>query len=246
MKITSLLLVAGCTALAHHAVQAQLIQNGGFETADFTNWSTAGTVQIQTGSAGSNYVHSGSFGVTLGSGILSQSFATTPGQIYRVEFFMNAIEGGDVGLLDIRWGNSDIPANLDLGTVTLLHSFDNPDPIPDPGWHKYSYDLLALGTTGTLEFEFQTQAVTYPDNAALDGVSVSSLPDFASLPPLMGVPIGNPSPTLPFEAPYVLSSSITPVPEPSTYGLLAAAGLAGLVLARRFRSSPRKLQAAAG
>lgn len=242
MKHKGILLVLSGLLSAGIPASAQLIQNGGFETGDFTGWSEAGTAHVQLGSAGSNFVHSGTHGASLGSGTLSQSFATTPGQIYRVDFLLNAIAGGGVGLLEITWQNFDTSANLDLGTLRLIHSFEGPPLVDDNGWYKYSYDVLALGDESSLKFEFQTQAVTYPDNVALDGVKVQNTPDFVAVPPLDGVPIGDPSPDLPFAQPYVLDSSVTftPVPEPSTYGAFAALALAGLALKRRFFAATRR------
>lgn len=242
MKSLLLLSALGLSALVSTPARAQLIQNGGFETGDFSNWDFAGTAAVTSGAAGSDYVYAGSHGATLGAGILSQAFLTTPGQVYRVQFYLNTLPlPNDVGLLEIRWGNFDIPNNLDLGTEKLLHSFDSPDPIPDSGWYKYTYDVLALGNVSSLKFEFQTQSVTYPNNAVLDGVSVSGLALHIALPALQGVPIGEPSPELPVGRPYLLASSVAfaPVPEASTYGLFAALALAGLVGFRRWpRSRP--------
>jgi len=240
VMIPKTLLLALCfSVLSLVSSHAQLIKNGGFETGDFTDWDTAGTVEIKTGVPGSSFVHSGGYGATLGSGTLSQAFATTPGQTYKVEFLMNAILFQSPGLIEVRWGNFDIPANLDLGNVLLFDAFANPSPIPDLGWYKYSYSLLALGNVSSLQFEFQTQAAFYPDNAALDGVKVNSLPEFVALPPLNGVPIGDPSPDLVFGRPYLLSSSVefSPVPEPSTYAALAALCLVALVVRRRFATT---------
>jgi hypothetical protein len=236
MKPRTLLLSLCFLALTVLPLRAQLIQNGGFETGDFTGWDDAGTVEIKSGAPGSSFVHSGNYGATLGSGILSQAFVTTPGQTYKVEFLLNAILYESPGLIEVRWGNFDIPSNLDLGSVLLFDAFADPSPISDLGWYKYSYSLLALGNVSSLEFEFQTQAAFYPDNAALDGVKVSSLPDFAALPPLNGVPIGDPSPNLVFGRPYVLSSSVefSPVPEPSMYALLSALGLLAIIARRRW------------
>lgn len=217
-------------------LHAQLIQNGGFETGTFQNWNLSGTAHVQLGTPASNYVYSGSHGATLGSGILSQAFVTTPGQVYRVSFELNAILYTWPGPIEARWGNFSIPPGLDLGEVTLFSSSD----IPALGWYKYSYDVLALGNVGSLEFEFQTQAVFYPDNAALDSVSVMALGNFAPLPDLNGVPIGGTSPALPSTTPYLIASSITAlptpvaVPEASTYGLLGALALLLVAAKRRF------------
>lgn len=231
MNAKRLLLVLSTTfALALMPVRAQLINNGGFETGTFSSWTLGGTAAVQSGSPGSAFVWEGTHGATLGSGILSQPFITTPGQTYHVEFLLNAILFTFPGPVEARWGNFDVPANLDLGEVTL---FDESD-IPALGWYRYSYNVLALGNVSSLTFEFQTQSFFYPNNVGLDAISVSSLPGFLALPVLAGVPIGDPSPQLAFGTPYVLSSLITAVavPESSTLGVLGALGLVVLIACR--------------
>jgi hypothetical protein len=46
MNARRLLFALSCTVLALAPARAQLIQNGGFETGDFTSWDTAGPVEI--------------------------------------------------------------------------------------------------------------------------------------------------------------------------------------------------------
>lgn len=220
-------------------VRAELIVNGGFETGDFTGWSLSGTAQVLSGSPGSNYVHAGSYGATLGAGILSQTFLTSPGHVYDVSLWMNGISGGDPGSFKITWDNWSIPPGLDYGKVTLLDAFDSPDPIVGSGWARYDFSVLALGNISVLAFEFFTHPTLYPDNLAIDQVSVTDGGLDVALPPVFGVPIGEPSPVLPPERPYLLARSITlptPVPEPSTYGVLGAVVLAvGALWRRRVR-----------
>lgn len=218
--------------------RADLIINGGFETGDFTGWTTAGTLDVKSGAPGSNFVHTGSHGATLGAAKLSQAFVTTAGHVYDLNIWMNAIPLGGVGLLDIRWDNWSVPPGTDYGAVTLLHSFDDPAPITGPGWAQYNFKLLALGNVSTLEFEAQTQAVTYPNNLGIDDVIVNDTGIILPLPVLSGVPIGLPSPVLPAAMPYLISSSVTfatPVPEPSTYGLFGALALCAAAFWRRRR-----------
>ena len=218
--------------------RADLVINGGFETGDFTGWTTGGTLEVKPGAPGSNFVNTGSHGVTLGAALLSQAFVTTPGHVYDLSIWMNEIPLGGVGLLEIKWDNWSVPPGTDYGTITLLNSFAMPDPIVGPGWAKYDFMILALGNVSTLEFNAQTQAVTYPNNIGIDDISLNDTGIIQPLPILNGVPIGSPSPILPATLPYLLSKSVTlatPVPEPSAYSLLGVLALGGAALWRRHR-----------
>lgn len=236
MKLSTLLVLTGGFTAASALAQAQLIQNGGFETGDFSGWSFGGTAEVHSGAAGSNFVHSGSKGAALGAAELSQAFLTTPGKSYRVSFWMNSILGQDPGFVQASWSNFDIPNNLDLGTVSLIDTtFDAVPSLDDAGWTKYTYTLLALGNVASLELQFFTHPISYPNNLALDDVSVTALPSFHALPDLSlyAVQLGATSKLIPRGLPYLLSSSITPVPEPATFGLAAAASLLALAWWRR-------------
>jgi hypothetical protein len=64
------------------SARADLITNGGFETGDFTGWTTSGTPTVQ-----STFPHSGSFDALFSvPGSISQSLATTAGQSYTIDF----------------------------------------------------------------------------------------------------------------------------------------------------------------
>ena len=232
-KISLLTVTLGLLASIASLARADLFTNSGFETGSFSGWSLAGTASVQSGSV---FAHSGSFGASLGSGILAQSIATTPGHAYDVGFWMKEIPGGGTGLLSVTWDNSS--TTIDYGAVVLggLTGFD---PITAVGWAHYEFEVLALSTTGTLRFEFQTQSSSYPNNVAVDDASITDSGHLFALPILNGVPLGSPSPVLAPVAPYLLSSAVTtdasPVPEPSTYGLFAALALGGVVAWRRRR-----------
>lgn len=236
MKLSTLSIWAGgLAALAVPLAEAQLIQNGGFETGDFTGWTFGGTAAVETGSPGSAFVHSGSHGATLGAAELSQAFLVTPGKSYQVSFWMNSILDQFPGMVQATWSNFDIPNNLSLGSVSLLDTTSEPVPSLDhAGWTRYSYTLVATGNVASLDLQFYTHPDSYPDNLALDDVKVGGLPKFYALPDLSRytVQLGQTPIPLPREAPFLISSSITPVPEPATYGGLAALGLLAVVLLR--------------
>ncbi|HEY9153561.1 MAG TPA: PEP-CTERM sorting domain-containing protein [Opitutaceae bacterium] len=232
MKTFRLISFACSALLAFGSLaRANLLVNPGFETGDFTGWQVAGVSEVLSHSP---YAHSGTFGASLGEGTLTQAVTTTAGHVYDLSFYLKQIPEGDTQLLTLKWDNWDVPPGLDYGAVTLVDASGLASPAS--GWAKYDYKILALGNVGTLQFEFQTQAVTFPDNTAVDDFSLTDTGVIKALPILDGVKIGLPSPVLPNDTTYVLSSSITvasPVPEPSTYGMIGAAMLGGVVLLRR-------------
>ncbi len=79
-------LIAGTLALWSTPSFAQnLVQNPGFETGNFADWTATGSVVAP----GLGLAQSGSFGAQLNDmGSISQAIATTPGDSYHIEFWL--------------------------------------------------------------------------------------------------------------------------------------------------------------
>ncbi len=77
--------------------EGQLAQNGGFETGDFSSWIEAGSFSTASVTTNSTDTHSGSYGAHLSSAgmlaYLSQIVPTTPGQTYRLSFWLDSPDG---------------------------------------------------------------------------------------------------------------------------------------------------------
>src|SRR5579871_1244090 len=140
------------------AVSGNLVTNGDFETGDSSGWTLTGN----TGFTGVNQgegasPHGGSdafsFGAIGSDSILSQTIATTPGAYYEVDFWLE---------------NQGAPPNdfTALWNGTQLLSLANEGPF---GYHEYSFDVLATGTSTTLEFDGRQD----PSWFQLDDVSVT-------------------------------------------------------------------------
>lgn len=144
-----------------YGVAGNLVNNCGFENSDFTDWSWSGTfITVQSGNA-----RSGSYAALLGSqrssGFLSQTFATTPGQSYDVNFWLAGV-GGEYfnAYFD---GNQIYAKGAAPGTIDYLN---------------VDVNAVANAVSSTLTFEFRYDADYY----RLDDVSVvSATPEPASI-----------------------------------------------------------------
>ena len=177
MRLKTLLVIvalAVCVASAPATFAQNLIQNGSFETSDFTGWTTGGNFEFTQVVSGAFYDYTGAedgtyymTGGPVGSdGTLSQTFADHAGAQYAVSFWFAAV--GD--------NPSDFSASWD-GTPLLSLANPNTGGI----WTQYTYQVTGTGSD-TLSFAFRDD----PAYIALDNVSVTensgqSVPEPSSL-----------------------------------------------------------------
>jgi hypothetical protein len=174
MKALPKLLLA-LTAVAALSVaypaKANLITNPGFETGDFTGWTTGGGSVM--GSFNGVSPHSGSFQAVFSgpSVVLSQTLATMAGQSYTVDFWMAAVNvdpGG--GMFGVFWGGSNV----------FAHAF----AVGNTPYTEFTFNVTASSASTNLAFSIA------PDSSSifLDDVSVTpaGVPDAGSTLPLLG------------------------------------------------------------
>ena len=144
---------------------ANLVENGGFETGDFTGWTED---PANTGNFVGGDPHSGSFsafdGSIRGLDVISQSVATLGGAGYNLSFWMKSADGEIPGGTEflVKW---DANVILDL------------KPVPNQGYTEYNFFVTAQpGGGDTLTFGLRNEGYY----TQLDDVSLS--------PSIPGVP----------------------------------------------------------
>jgi hypothetical protein len=153
-----------------------LVENGGFETGDFTGWTLVGDTIVNSGrgqvtiydavenaSSGFEVVHSGTYGAFLGDGqlaTLSQTLASVAGQNYLISFWLdNPVSGSGQQFL-VNWSGDTL--------------YDNSSP-PAFTWTNFQFVVVASGTNSILQFGAEND----PSYFGLDDVSVTPVPTVA-------------------------------------------------------------------
>jgi hypothetical protein len=194
-----------------------IVQNGGFETGDFTGW-TINQLSEETWRI-SGDPHTGTWGASTGcvgpdcitgeptsQNSLSQMLSTNAGDSYALSFFYDPgrVEtGSGISELLVQWGGTTVADLLIDGTILLVRS-DISTITPAPGYNIYTVSgLMATSTSTQLTFLGRQD----PSFSLLDDIVVTD-------------------------------NSAAAAPEPSSYAL-AAGGLLVLAIAAVRRSSCR-------
>ena len=135
-----------------------LVQNGGFETGDFTSWTETGTTTYMGVSSTATYVHSGTYGAQLGPdgalSYLSQNLVTTPGLTYLLSCWLVNPKGETPNQFLVQWNGSTIYNVTNITTTT---------------WNNLQFLVTATNTITPLQFGFRND----PDYFGFDDVTVT-------------------------------------------------------------------------
>jgi hypothetical protein len=155
-------------ALAACQAHADLVQNGGFETGDFTDWTTIPAVSGSVFSVATDIPasygvqvnpHSGNYLAIFGANqglddTITQVLPTVAGDKYDFSFWVNNLDGQHASYLTADWGLTQV-----LSINADSANFD---------WTEFSFTETALGPT-TISFA----ARNTPSYIGLDDVSVT-------------------------------------------------------------------------
>lgn len=151
----------------------QLVENGGFETGNFSSWGESGNFSDCSVSGSPPAVHSGLYGALLGSsgslGYLSQTLATVPGQVYLLSLWLDSPDGLSPNEFMVGWNGTPLLDQTDIGAI---------------GWTNLQFYVTATGTNTVLEFGFRDDQ----SFLGLDDIAVSALASAGGPPMILSQP----------------------------------------------------------
>ena len=138
-----------------------MVENGGFETGDFSEWTETGNFSSCFISTGTNYTHSGKYGAQMGPGgslgYISQMITTSPGQPYLLSLWLDSPDGKGPNEFLVSWNGTNLFDQLNLKKL---------------GWTNLQFLVTGTATNSALKFGFEDDASFF----GLDDISVVPVP----------------------------------------------------------------------
>jgi len=167
-----LLVVALLCSLSLTVRATELVVNGGFETGDFTGWTTA---PISFPMYVDSNAHSGDFGAQIagyswGPDSLLQTVSTTVGQDYTLSFWREVFGGDPTKSLVLNWDGNAVFSELNSGAFP---------------YQQFSFNVVGTGSD-TIQFLcINDPSFTYVDDVSLTPSSLS-VPDSGATVAMLG------------------------------------------------------------
>ena len=141
-----------------------LVQNGGFETGNFSSWTLNANSAYNVVTTSSSLVHSGSYGAALGQygslGYLYQTLTTSSGQNYLLSLWLdnpNNSYGATPNQFLVQWNGTTIFSQTNMPFTT---------------WTNLQFIVTATGSSTVLQLGFRDD----PYYLGLDDISVAPIP----------------------------------------------------------------------
>jgi hypothetical protein len=150
----------GTVGIAHAG--SNLVNNGSFETGDFTGWTVSGDtsfigvcdVSNCPGFSPQDGNFAGYFGPVGDTATISQTIATTPGDEYSLSFYLANPVGGTPNYFNVTFGNSSF-SFTNFGVAF--------------GWQQFTLTTLATSDQTQLSFTFRNDpAYWFLDNVTVE------------------------------------------------------------------------------
>jgi hypothetical protein len=160
--MSKLLLMAFCCAslVVPRFASANIVFNGGFETADFTGWILSGNPI--PGDVDNALPHSGQFAANLfaaqSPAFIEQQLATQPGTVYKLTYFLES-DGQTPNQFSAQVNGSTLFDEIDISVQSYAaHSF---------------FFFTAAGASTDLKFGFRND----PGAFHLDDITIDAIPE---------------------------------------------------------------------